>query len=298
MLNKLKTSIRTLIGIKIDMMKLRITIVITLTFLMTNVFAQEKTEYKTETTIPYYDEDTIKGDKYMQEMCVFDFYYPTNIKNFSTIVWFHGGGLTGGKRQIPEFLKEKGIAVIGVEYRLSPNIKAVDCIKDAAAATAWAFKNIEKYGGSTSLIFVSGMSAGGYLTYMVGLDKKYLAVHNIDANQIAGLIPFSGHAITHFTVRKEMGISGKQPIIDDMAPLYYVRADAPPMLIITGDRELEMLGRYEENAYMMRMLKVAGHKQVRIHELDGSNHGQMMYSALPLLYREVKSLSKKIVDNK
>ena len=280
------------------MMKLRITIVITLTFLMTNVFAQEKTEYKTETSIPYYNTDAMKGDKYMQEMCVFDFYYPTNIKNFSTIVWFHGGGLTGGKRQIPEFLKEKGIAVIGVEYRLSPNIKAVDCIKDAAATTAWAFKNIEKYGGSTSLIFVSGMSAGGYLTYMVGLDKKYLAVHNIDANQIAGLIPFSGHAITHFTVRKEMGISGKQPIIDDMAPLYYVRADAPPMLIITGDRELEMLGRYEENAYMMRMLKVAGHKQVRIHELDGSNHGQMMYSALPLLYREVKSLSKKIVDSK
>jgi acetyl esterase/lipase len=280
------------------MLKLRITIVIALTFLVTNVFAQEKTEYKTETSIPYYNEGTIKGDKYMQEMCVFDFYYPTNIKNFSTIIWFHGGGLTGGKRQIPEFLKEKGIAVIGVEYRLSPNIKAVDCIKDAAAATAWAFKNIEKYGGSTSLIFVSGMSAGGYLTYMVGLDKKYLAVHNIDANQIAGLIPFSGHAITHFTVRKEMGISGKQPIIDDMAPLYYVRADAPSMLIITGDRELEMLGRYEENAYMMRMLKVAGHRQVRIHELDGSNHGQMMYSALPLLYREVKSLSEKIVDNK
>jgi acetyl esterase/lipase len=280
------------------MLKLRITIVIALTFLITNVFAQEKTEYKTETSIPYYNEGTIKGDKYMQEMCVFDFYYPTNIKNFSTIIWFHGGGLTGGKRQIPEFLKEKGIAVIGVEYRLSPNIKAVDCIKDAAAATAWAFKNIEEYGGSTSLIFVSGMSAGGYLTYMVGLDKKYLAVHNIDANQIAGLIPFSGHAITHFTVRKEMGISGKQPIIDDMAPLYYVRADAPSMLIITGDRELEMLGRYEENAYMMRMLKVAGHRQVRIHELDGSNHGQMMYSALPLLYREVKSLSEKIVDNK
>jgi acetyl esterase/lipase len=277
------------------MMKLRITIVITLTFLMTNVFAQEKTEYKTETTIPYYNEDIMKGDKYMQEMCVFDFYYPTNIKNFPTIVWFHGGGLTSGKRQIPKFLKEKGIAVIGVDYRLSPNIKAVDCIKDAAAATAWAFKNIEKYGGSTSLIFVSGMSAGGYLTYMVGLDKKYLAGHNIDANQIAGLIPFSGHAITHFTVRKEMEISGKQPIIDDMAPLYYVRADAPPMLIITGDRELEMLGRYEENAYMMRMLKVAGHKQVRIYELDGSNHGQMMYSALPLLYREVENLSKKIV---
>ena len=273
-------------------------IAIAFTFLMTSVFAQEKINYKTETTIPYYNEDTMKGDKYLQEMCVFDFYYPTNIKDFSTIVWFHGGSLTGGKRQIPIFLKEKGLAVISVDYRLSPNIKAVNCIKDAAAAVAWAFKNIDKYGGNTSLIFVSGMSAGGYLTYMVGLDKKYLGVHNIDANQIAGLIPFSGHAITHFTVRKEMGVSGKQPIIDEMAPLYHVRADAPPMLIITGDRELEMLGRYEENAYMMRMMKVAGHKQVQIHELDGSNHGQMMYSALPLLYREVKRLTKEIMDDK
>ena len=47
------------------------------------------------------------------------------------------------------------------------------------------------------------MSAGGYLTYMVGLDKTLLANHDIDANHIAGLIPFSGHTITHFTIRKE-----------------------------------------------------------------------------------------------
>jgi len=276
-------------------MKLRIAIVFTLTLLMTSVFAQEKIKYKTETSIPYYSKDIMKDDKYMQEMCVVDFYYPTNIEDFPTIVWFHGGGLTGGKREIPEYLKNNGVAVVGVEYRLSPNVKSLECIKDAAAATSWVFKNIEKYGGNTSRVFVSGMSAGGYLTYMVGLDKKYLAAHDIDANNIAGLIPFSGHAITHFTVRKERGIPGEQPIIDEMAPLFHVRADAPPLLIITGDRELEMLGRYEENAYMMRMMKVAGHKRVRIYELDGSNHGQMMYPALPLLLREVKSLSEEIV---
>ncbi|MCF6223303.1 MAG: alpha/beta hydrolase [Flavobacteriaceae bacterium] len=275
-------------------MNLRITIVFTLTLLMSSVFAQEKNNYKTETSIHYYDTDIMKGDEYIQQMCVVDFYYPTDIENFPTIVWFHGGGLTGGKREIPEYLKNKGVAVVGVEYRLSPNVKSSECIKDAAA-TAWAFKNIEKYGGNPSLIFVSGMSAGGYLTYMVGLNKKYLTAHNIDANKIAGLIPFSGHAITHFTVRKERGIPGEQPIIDKMAPLFYVRADAPPLLILTGDRELEMLGRYEENAYMMRMMKIAGHKRVRIYELDGYNHGQMMYPALPLLLREVKTLSKEIM---
>tara|TARA_B100000780_G_scaffold158012_1_gene110510 strand:- start:299 stop:1150 length:852 start_codon:yes stop_codon:yes gene_type:complete len=256
-------------------------------------FAQEKIEYKTETAIPYYNKDLINGNNYMKEMSVFDFYYPTNLNDFPTILWFHGGGLTEGKREIPEYLKNRGFAVIGVGYRLSPKVKAVECVKDAAAAVAWAFKNIEKYGGNRSLIFVSGMSAGGYLTYMVGLDKSYLAIHDINANQIAGLVPFSGHAITHFTVRKEMGISGKQPIIDKMAPLYYVREDASPLLIITGDRNIEMLGRYEENAYMMRMMKVAGHKEVRIFELDGSNHGQMKYSGLPLLSREVIRLTKK-----
>ncbi|MCK0157737.1 alpha/beta hydrolase [Cellulophaga sp. F20128] len=276
----------------------KIVFAITLSFILTNVCAQQKIEYKTESAIPYYPELVMQGDTYIQQMCVFDFYYPTNIKDFPTIVWFHGGGLTAGTREIPEFLKDKGFAVIGVGYRLSPKVKVVDCIKDAAAATAWAFKNIEEYGGNTSLVFVSGMSAGGYLAYMVGLDKKYLKIHTIDANQIAGLIPFSGHAITHFTVRKEMGIPGHQPTIDAMAPLYHVRADAPPMLIITGDRKLEMLGRYEENAYMMRMMKVAGHKQVRILELDGFNHGQMMYAALPILYREVKQMSQEIMNLK
>jgi len=262
------------------------------TFILFAKEQNQKIEYETKLGISYYRQDKIDGDDYMQEMCVLDFYYPTNVKDYPTIVWFHGGGLTSGKRAIPEYLKGKGFAIVGVEYRLSPKVKAVECIKDAAAATAWVFKNVEKYGGNKSHIFVSGMSAGGYLTYMVGLDKKYLAAHDIDANQIAGLIPFSGHAITHFTVRKEMGISGKQPIIDEMAPLYHVRGDAPPMLIITGDRALEMLGRYEENAYMMRMMKVAGHENVRIYELDGSNHGQVMYSALPLLEREVKALTK------
>ena len=133
---------------------------------------------------------------------------------------------------------------------------------------------------------------------MVGLDKSWLNVHSIDANRIAGLIPFSGHTITHFTIRAENGIPGTQPVVDSLAPLYHVRPDASPLLLITGDRELELLGRYEENAYLMRMMKVAGHKQVRICEMEGCNHIQMIYPALPLLEREVKSLTQKIMNRK
>ena len=45
---------------------------------------------------------------------------------------------------------------------------------------AWAFNNIKDYGGNEKLIFVSGHSAGGYLTSMVGLDKSWLNKYKID----------------------------------------------------------------------------------------------------------------------
>ena len=174
---------------------------------------------------------------------------------------------------------------------MSPKAKAEKAIEDAAAAVAWAFNNIANYGGDKSQIFVSGHSAGGYLGMMIGLDKKYLQKENIDANQIAGLIPFSGQCITHFEIRRENGIPEKQPTIDQFAPLYHVRADAPPMLLITGDRELEMLGRYEENAYMARMMKLVGHTQTKLYELDGYGHG-MTEPGFPLLVNEVNRILK------
>lgn len=249
-------------------------------------FGQEA-PYQIKLNIPYYSESVTKTDQYMKKRCVLDIYYPNNTKDFATLVWFHGGGLTGGNKQFPNDLKGKGLCIVAVNYRLYPKVNAPAYIEDAAAAVAWVFNNIERHGGSTSRIFISGHSAGGYLTSMIGLDKRWLAAHRIDANQVAGLIPLSGHTITHFTVRKERGIPGTRPIVDDLAPLYHVRADAPPLLLITGDREKEMLGRYEENAYMMRMMKVSGHKDTAILELKGYGHG-ITKPALPLVLKEIQ----------
>jgi len=255
-------------------------------------------EYVTEKNIHYYEKEIgISPDLYTDAQCTLDIYYPKDTKNFATIVWFHGGSLTGGKKQIPKALMQKGFAVIGVEYRLSPKATAPAYLLDAAASVAWVFKNISKYGGSNKMIFISGHSAGGYLGMMITLDKSYLNKYNIDANQIAALIPFSGQAITHFTIRNEIGIKNTQPIIDKYAPLYFVREDAPRMLLITGDRELELLGRYEENAYLLRMMKLTGNKQTTLYELQGFDHGGMAEPAFPLLIQEVASISKEIIAN-
>jgi len=258
--------------------------------LVSGVLAQEKS-YVMLSNIPYYSETVNQGDSYVKEKCVLDIYYPKNEKAFATIVWFHGGSLTGGDKEMPEALKNKGFCIVSVNYRLYPKVKAPKIIEDAAAAVVWVFKNIHQYGGDTSLIFVSGHSAGGYLTSMIGLDKKWLGAFNVDANSIAGLIPLSGQMITHFTIRKERGLENTTPVIDEYAPLYHVRPDAPPLFLITGDRELEMLGRYEENAYMLRMMKLVGHKDTRLFELDGYGHS-MTEPAFPLLIKEVQRIVK------
>lgn len=255
--------------------------------------------YVTKTDIPYRTKtNEPKWDDYMAERCRLDVYYPTSQKDvkqkgFATVVWFHGGGLKGGNRSIPKQLLKQGFAVVPVNYRLFPKIKAPVYIDDAAASVAWVFKHIADFGGDPNKIFVSGHSAGGYLTSMVGLDKKYLAKYDIDANKIAGLIPFSGQTVTHTAVREERKVPRGKPIIDELAPLFQCRKDCPPYIMITGDREIEMWGRYEENAYMARMMKLVGHKQTTLYELDGFNHGTMVKPACDLLIKVVKELAGK-----
>jgi hypothetical protein len=68
-------------------------------------------------------------------------------------------------------------------------------------------QSVVRFAPSLAIALLSASQRSGYLTSMVGLDKHWLAAH-------------------------------------DMAPLFHVRPDAPPMLFITGDRNLEMLGRY------------------------------------------------------
>lgn len=258
-------------------------------FLFIAAFAQGKQNYQTIQDISY----RTTGDEYALQRCKLDIYYPENTKDFATVVWFHGGGLSGGSKFIPVELQNSGLAVVAVNYRLLPKCDFTACIDDAAAAVAWTFREIEKYGGSRRKIFVSGHSAGGYLTNMIGLDKKWLQAYSVDADSIAGLIPFSGHAISHFAYRQSKGMKDTQPSIDEFAPLYYVRPDAPPLVIVSGDREMEMLGRYEENAYFWRMMKVAGHSYTYLYELDGYDHGAMAVPAFHILKNHVKDILEK-----
>lgn len=242
--------------------------------------------YRTEMDIPY----SAKQDAYSKERLKLDVMYPDSGEGHPVVVWFHGGGLTGGNKQLPEELRDAGYVVIAPNYRLIPNVGVNECIDDAAEAVAWAFANSERLGGDPNKIFVSGHSAGGFLTSMIGLDKSRLARYGLDADSIAGLIPFSGQVITHFSDRKSKGIGELTPYVDENAPLFHVRKDSAPYIIVTGDAEQELLGRYEENLYMWRMMKLTGHPDVKIYRLDGYNHGDMAHPAFHILRNEISRL--------
>jgi hypothetical protein len=61
------------------------------------------------------------------------------------------------------------------------------------------------------------------------------------------------------------------------------------MLVISGDREVELFGRYEENAYFVRMLRLNCHKDVTFYEVDWFDHGDMAEPAHLLLLKYIRN---------
>lgn len=229
-------------------------------------------------------------DPYTEKMCRLDIAYEKGAEDRPVIVWFHGGGLTSGWRHIPETLLRDGAVVVAVGYRFVTEVSLEETLDDAAASVAWVLANIENYGGDLSKVYLAGHSAGGYIVNMLGLNKEYLVKYEIDPDtQIKALVPYSGQVITHFAHRAKQGVKELTPIIDEFAPLFYVRGDAAPMLVILGDREMELYGRYEENAYFVRMLRLNGHKNVTFYEVDGFNHVDMADPAHLLLLKYIRN---------
>lgn len=235
---------------------------------------------------------TVKDIPYAERAaCRLDLRYPTDATNFITVVWFHGGGLTSGGRHFVPF-NDRRIAQVAVSYRLlGKDAKTgLDCISDAAAAVAWTLSHIAEYGGDPKKVYVSGMSAGGYLTMMVGMDPRHLAAHGFKPTDIAGLAPISGQATKHFAVRKFEGDKDPQflPKIDPLAPLAHVSANLPPIISICGQPPYEWKCRSEENRLLIASCTALGHTHARFVQLDYCDHGRAYTAGLPYVEMFVK----------
>ncbi len=232
--------------------------------------------------IPYYPEEGSIADP--DHRCQVDLKLPEGKSGFATLVWFHGGGLTGGTRDFPKF-DGKEVALVSAGYRLSPQVDCPVFIEDAAAAVAWTVKHIAEYGGDPKKVFVGGHSAGGYLTLMLGMDPQWLQAYGLKPNSLAGLLPVSAQVTTHFHVKELRGNKSDPliPVIDDFAPLRWVSKDLPPICLITGDRRIEWPCRVEENELLFATLRKLGDPDIEFHELPDLDHGTVPEGAAAIM---------------
>lgn len=107
-----------------------------------------------------------------------DVYRADDTKVRPVLVWIHGGALvTGNRAGVPKNLldlcRAEGFVLVSIDYRLAPEVKLPDIIADVDDAFRWLREDGPKLLNiDPDRMVVSGGSAGGYLTLMVGTRLK------------------------------------------------------------------------------------------------------------------------------
>ncbi len=197
------------------------------------------------------------------ERQVLDLYLPDK-ESFKTFVYFHGGGIESGNKDMYAFLGEYlancGYAAVIISYRVYPTAKYPEFIEDAALSVKWTFDHINEYGNCEG-IYAGGSSAGGYMSMMLCFDNKWLGACGINPLQIAGFFHDAGQPTAHFNVLREKGIDTKRCIIDETAPLFYVGLEEKyaPMHFVISDNDIAC--RPEQTSLVLATLKHFGHTE-------------------------------------
>jgi acetyl esterase/lipase len=187
---------------------------------------------------------------------------------FPAIVFIHGGGWTGGNRQayktqIQEAAK-RGYVAATITYRLMKFDQAKKetataepifpaQIHDAKAAIRWVRANAEKYHVDPNRIGVTGASAGGHLSLLVGLTDKDSQLEGESgsprqSSRVQAVVNVfgptemaSGYETSSvaYLFRLFMGGTPEEAAetYKKASPLTYVSKDDPPVLTLHGDQD-------------------------------------------------------------
>jgi acetyl esterase/lipase len=112
------------------------------------------------------------------------------------VFFLHGGGYVAGSkhdaRQLAAKIVPAGYAVVGINYRLSPDTDIAGIMQDAAGAIAHTMQHAEKYGLDTSRVAILGDSAGGQLAGLIATDPTYLRAVGVDPASLAAVVTLEG----------------------------------------------------------------------------------------------------------
>jgi acetyl esterase/lipase len=178
------------------------------------------------------------------------------------VVFWHGGRWRFGNKTDYRFvgaaLAESGYVAVVANYRHYPQVKMPGFLSDAAQAALWAAAHATEYGGNPERLYLMGHSAGAHLAAMVTLDSRYFAATGQIAPPIAGVIGLSGpYDFLPLLETDVQDMFGPPPLYPESQPINFVRADAPPILLVHGLKDDTVLPKNSRNlAAALRTLGV------------------------------------------
>jgi acetyl esterase/lipase len=193
--------------------------------------------------------DIAYGDNPRQKL---DVYVPDKpAPGHPVIVFFYGGrwemGTKGDYRFAGQAFASKGLTTVIADHRLYPEVYFPSFMEDGAKAFMWTHDHIREYGGNPEHLFLSGHSSGGYIAVMLTLNEHYLKEAGGRSAWIKGTIGIAGaYDFLPLTDADLKAIFSKYPA-PDTQPIHYARAGLPPMLLLTGDQDTDVLPRNARN---------------------------------------------------
>lgn len=185
--------------------------------------------YSRHTDIPY---GTAKANK-------LDLYQPRGSDLSPMVVFFYGGGWNSGDKMSYKFvgasLAQAGVLAIIPNYTLYPQAKFPQFMRDAASAVAWAHEHAREWGADPERLYVVGHSAGAHIAVLLALDPEYLQQVGGSTRWLRGVVGLSGpYDFLPFTENYLNDLFGPPQDFPRSQPINYVRADAPPLLLMHG----------------------------------------------------------------
>lgn len=206
------------------------------------------------------------------------------------VVWIHGGAWwEGDRRFLPETwppgglfrdLVAAGLAVATMDYRLSGEARWPAQLDDVRDAVTFLRDHADALWIDDARIAVAGDSAGGHLAAMLALT----GMGRVAVSAAALLYPVTDlldwdeeHGTTDDELREspEVRLLGVLPGEDpelwaEASPLHHVHADAPPMLVISGDVDGVVPAR--QSVRLHAALVDAGAPDVELELVPGADH--------------------------
>ena len=158
------------------------------------------------------------------------------------LVFIHGGSWRSGDPEpyayVARNLAPEGYVVVLAGYRLGEDGRFPAMLQDGAAALRWVRGNIADYGGDPARIAVMGHSAGAYNAMMLALDPQWLAAEGLGGDTIDAAIGIAGpYDFLPLDSDSTKAAFGHARPLETTQPVNFARADAPPVLLMTGSAD-------------------------------------------------------------